>query len=112
MAEAQKGNEQSMDDILASIRRIISDDPLAPNPAGTAHADGGAALMGAQAEPEAGVASSERGANGGAGLRNPTDDLSDILEPSKVPSARPGGPEPGPEESCPPTSRRRKTSTA
>ena len=27
LAEAQKGGEQSMDDILASIRKIISDEP-------------------------------------------------------------------------------------
>ncbi len=90
MAEAQKGGEQSMDDILASIRRIISDDPLAPGPAGIVESEGNSTLLGAQAEPDLGVLPSESTSTGAARLRNPTDDLSDILEPSKVPSAQQG----------------------
>lgn len=90
MAEVQKGSEQSMDDILASIRRIISDDPLAPNPAGTVEADDGAALLGTEAGTGSGIASGDRALAGATGLRNPTDDLADILEPSKVPAAHQG----------------------
>ena len=91
MAEAQKGSEQSMDDILASIRRIISDDPLAAtSPSGTEDAAQEEAPFGRQVIGDGDIGLPGKPSIGAASLRNPTDDLSDILEPSKVPSSHRG----------------------
>ncbi len=82
MAEAQKGGEQSMDDILASIRRIISDDPVSPMPAAASDADRSSGQVDEQTGSGFDGTFSD-GAVPAAGLDH-ADDLSDILEPSTV----------------------------
>lgn len=77
MAEAQKSGEQSMDDILASIRKIISDEPASdPDSASATEGDG--------------VQSVDMAASDGAALPGQGDDLSDLFEPS-TPRANIGG---------------------
>lgn len=73
MAEAQKGGEQSMDDILASIRKIISDEPT-PNQDSANEADSGT--------ERGDLRSAGDGVSGGSAPSSRGDDLSDILEPS------------------------------
>ena len=78
MAEAQNDGGQSMDDILASIRRIISDEPTQPlDTADQVGADettvsGGAGPLGSASGPKG------------------ADDLSDILESGPSGSGNPG----------------------
>ncbi|MFY0612617.1 MAG: DUF2497 domain-containing protein [Hyphomicrobiaceae bacterium] len=72
MAEAQNDSGQSMDDILASIRRIISDEPVQTPSDGDVSADAGNGLEGRDSSGAGTVPSN--------GQRS--DDLSDILEPS------------------------------
>lgn len=89
MAEAQKGGEQSMDDILASIRRIISDDPVSPSPAAAGDASRPSGQLGGQGNP----GFDEKFSDGAMPAAGPdhADDLSDILEPSTVRSAESDG---------------------
>ncbi len=69
MAEAQKDNDQSMDDILASIRKIISDDG-SPIPSTNSS--------------DASVQASMETEKAPLGASGPLDDLSDIFEQSEV----------------------------
>ena len=73
MAEAQNDSGQSMDDILASIRRIISDEPT---PQSDAADNSGTEVIGA-----GGNVGAKEGEQGAVPGQKQPDDLSDILEP-------------------------------
>jgi cell pole-organizing protein PopZ len=95
MAQAAKNQEPSMEEILASIRRIIAeDDPEKPaqhsaKPAGLEPAH--SSLASAQTQPESQAASA--GALGGLSRAGRSATILELTEPTATPAVRPAEPD-------------------